>query len=43
MAKKKVVLNGVDLTMAEHEEDYYAALVKHLGKHVRILTAETDI
>ena len=30
-------------TMAEHEEDYYAALVRHLGKHVRILTAETDI
>ena len=30
-------------TMAEHEEDYYAALIKHLGKHVRILTAETDI
>ena len=30
-------------TMAEHEEDYYAALVRHLGKHVNILTAETDI
>ena len=30
-------------TMAEHEEDYYAALIKHLGKHVRILTAETDV
>lgn len=30
-------------TMARHEEDYYAALVKHLGKHVRILTAETDV
>ena len=30
-------------TMAEHEEDYYAALVRHLGKHVRILTAETDV
>jgi len=30
-------------TMAEHEEDYYAALVRHLGKHVRILTAETEI
>ena len=29
--------------MAAHEEDYYAALVKHLGKHVRILTAETDV
>ncbi len=30
-------------TMAEHEEDYYAALVRHLGKHVRILTAENGI
>lgn len=30
-------------TMAEHEENYYAALVKHLGKHVRILTAEIDV
>jgi hypothetical protein len=30
-------------TMAEHEEAYYAALVRHLGKHVRILTAELDV
>ena len=25
-------------TMAEHEEEYYAALARHLGKHVQILT-----
>ena len=30
-------------TMAEHEEDYYAALGRHLGKHVRILTEGTEI
>ena len=30
-------------TMAAHEEAYYAALVRHLGKHVRILTAGTDV
>ena len=29
--------------MAAHEEAYYAALVRHLGKHVRILTAGTDV
>lgn len=30
-------------TMAVYEENYYEALVRHIGKHVRILTAGLDI
>ncbi len=42
----RALLSNTDLFVYERSvdeaENTVAALVKHLGKHVRILTAETD-